>query len=389
MWGNIAIAFILAFVVTLVTTPYTMKIANKIGAIDIPKDERRAHKKTIPKFGGPAVILGFLVSTIYLLIVMSAEKSINLFDTQEYWKKLLGFLLGIIIISIFCVVDDIKTIRPIVKLLGQILGAICVAFSGIKIGGTAFVTSILAGQLSKAGLNSALVGSSEAVAKLMGPKASAVIINAFRGSANAIYGGAAMKSFAKLLRGNTITAVITVGVFSTFDIVDIFRKRISGKQLFKNITSTATSTVGGIGGFIAGQSIIPIPVVGGLIGSVIVASAVNTATNSIMGHFMEDDAEEMVRIIEKVFAELANEYLLNQKEAEKSVDKLKTILDGNKLKEMFASSDRKKFAKEMLIPIIENEISIRKKIYLPTNESMLYAVRELLEKTYDFEMDTV
>ena len=67
MWGNIAIAFILAFVVTLVTTPYTIKIANKVGAIDVPKDERRAHKRTMPKFGGPAVILGFLVSTIYLV----------------------------------------------------------------------------------------------------------------------------------------------------------------------------------------------------------------------------------------------------------------------------------------------------------------------------------
>ena len=79
MWGDIAIAFILAFVVTLVTTPYTMKIAKKIGAIDIPKDERRAHKKAIPRFGGPAVILGVLFAAIYLLIVMSFENSINLF----------------------------------------------------------------------------------------------------------------------------------------------------------------------------------------------------------------------------------------------------------------------------------------------------------------------
>ena len=115
MWGNIAIAFILAFVVTFVTTPYTMKIAKKIGAIDIPKDERRAHKRSIPKFGGPAVILGFLVSTIYLLIVMSVENSINLFGPQEYWKKLLGFLAGILIISVFCIVDDTKTIKPITK----------------------------------------------------------------------------------------------------------------------------------------------------------------------------------------------------------------------------------------------------------------------------------
>ena len=137
MWGNIAIAFILAFVVTFVTTPYTMKIANKVGAIDIPKDERRAHKKAIPKFGGPAVILGFLVSTIYLLIVMSMEKSINIFGIQEYWKKLLGFFSGIMIISAFCVVDDIKTIKPITKLIGQLLGAICIIYSGIRIEGVA------------------------------------------------------------------------------------------------------------------------------------------------------------------------------------------------------------------------------------------------------------
>ena len=135
MWGNIAIAFILAFVVTFVTTPYTMKIAKKIGAIDIPKDERRAHKRSIPKFGGPAVILGFLVSTIYMLIVMSIENSINLFGIQKYWEKLLGFLGGILIISAFCVVDDTKTIKPITKLIGQTIGAIFVVMSGIRIEG--------------------------------------------------------------------------------------------------------------------------------------------------------------------------------------------------------------------------------------------------------------
>lgn len=135
MWGDIAIAFILAFVVTFVTTPYMIKIAKKIGAVDIPKDERRAHKKAIPKFGGPAVILGFLISTIYLLIVMSMEHTINLFDFQQYWKKLLGFLSGILIISAFCVVDDIKTIKPITKLTGQLIGAIIVSASGIRIEG--------------------------------------------------------------------------------------------------------------------------------------------------------------------------------------------------------------------------------------------------------------
>ena len=135
MWGDIAIAFILAFVVAFVATPYTMKIAKKIGAEDVPKDERRTHKRTIPKFGGPAVILGFLVSTIYLLIVMSLEKTINLFGVEQYAKKLIGFFIAIIILAIFCIVDDTKTIKPLTKLTGQLLASIVVVLSGITIDG--------------------------------------------------------------------------------------------------------------------------------------------------------------------------------------------------------------------------------------------------------------
>ena len=70
MWGNIAIAFILAFIVAFMATPYTIKIAHKIGAVDIPRDKRRMHTKRMPKFGGPAVILGFIVSMLYLIIIM-------------------------------------------------------------------------------------------------------------------------------------------------------------------------------------------------------------------------------------------------------------------------------------------------------------------------------
>lgn len=133
MWGDIAIAFLLAFIITFMATPYTIKIAQKVGAVDIPKDKRRMHKKAMPKLGGPAVILGFLVSVIYLLIVMSMEKTIDLFGVEEYGKKLLGMFLGIVIISITCIIDDIKTIKPIVKLAGQVLAAIVVVSFGIRI----------------------------------------------------------------------------------------------------------------------------------------------------------------------------------------------------------------------------------------------------------------
>ena len=134
MWGDVAIAFLLAFIVSFMATPYTIKIAHKIGAVDVPKDERRMHKKAMPKFGGPAVILGFLVSVVYLLIVMSMENTINLFGTEKYVMKLLGMFLGIVVISITCVVDDIKTIKPLTKLAGQILAAIVAVAFGIRIG---------------------------------------------------------------------------------------------------------------------------------------------------------------------------------------------------------------------------------------------------------------
>ena len=133
MWGDIAIAFLLAFITAFILTPYTIKIAKKIGAVDIPKDERRMHSKPMPKFGGPAIIIGFLVSTIYLIITSTIEGNLDLFGPEEYMVKLLGFLAGIIVLSIFCFFDDIKGIHPLTKLTGQLIAAGIVVASGIRI----------------------------------------------------------------------------------------------------------------------------------------------------------------------------------------------------------------------------------------------------------------
>ena len=134
MWGNIAISFLLAFIVSFMVTPYSIKIAEKIGAIDIPKDDRRMRKKSIPKLGGLAVITGFAISLIYLISVINIEGSINLFDENEYLKKLIGVGLGVIIITITGVIDDTKTLKPLQKLFGQVLAAIVAVSFGIKIG---------------------------------------------------------------------------------------------------------------------------------------------------------------------------------------------------------------------------------------------------------------
>ena len=48
MWGDIAIAFLLAFITSFVVTPYTMRMAKKIGAMDIP-NERKINKEPMPR----------------------------------------------------------------------------------------------------------------------------------------------------------------------------------------------------------------------------------------------------------------------------------------------------------------------------------------------------
>lgn len=268
-------------------------------------------------------------------------------------------------------------------------------YTGLKVGGTTFITAVLASQLAKAGLNSALVNCSDAIVNIMGSKVSAMLVNAFRSGSN-IYGAAAMKSASKMLRGNAITGAVSIVVLSSVDVVNIFRGKISGKQLFKNVANTTATVAGGTAGWVGGAaagaavgSAVPLigtaigGFVGGLLGSFAAGAASSKVSNTVLGTFIEDDAEEMIRIIEKIFQELATDYLLSQTEAEAIVNALKGELTGGTLRDMFASSDRKAFARSLLIKHIENEVKKRKRIVMPSDEAMKNSLRAVLEDIAD------
>jgi len=59
MWGDIAIAFLLAFITAYVLTPHTMRFAKKVGAIDVPND-RRINNKPMPRLRGTSCNCRFL-----------------------------------------------------------------------------------------------------------------------------------------------------------------------------------------------------------------------------------------------------------------------------------------------------------------------------------------
>lgn len=90
-------------------------------------------KNQCQDFGGVAVIAGFFVSTIYLLITTSIEGKIDLFGDDNYYIKLIGFFAGILVLGITCYIDDVKGVPSLVKLAAQIVAAIIVVACGIRI----------------------------------------------------------------------------------------------------------------------------------------------------------------------------------------------------------------------------------------------------------------
>ena len=112
-------AFIVSFAFTFATTPLVRRFAFKIGAIYIPKDNRRMHKKPTPRIGGLAIIFGFTVATLCF-----AQPS----------RQLYGTLAGAAIIAVMGVIDDCKNLPAKLKFVIQIIAALVVVFAGdIKI----------------------------------------------------------------------------------------------------------------------------------------------------------------------------------------------------------------------------------------------------------------
>lgn len=116
LWLKLLLAVITAFVVSFLMTPPVKRFAQLVGAMDIPKDERRVHNHPIPRMGGLAIFLGFLLSLL-LFVDMSTQ--------------VMGMLVGAVIIAVMGAVDDIVSLNAWAKLAGQIAAAAVAIRCGI------------------------------------------------------------------------------------------------------------------------------------------------------------------------------------------------------------------------------------------------------------------
>ena len=115
---SVGAALLCAFAVSFLMCPLVKSFAYKIGAIDVPKDNRRMHKKPVPRLGGLAIFLGFMVSIL-------------LFVRIDHQLK--GILLGASIIVVLGVVDDMSPLRAYFKFCVQVAAALVAVFHGVVI----------------------------------------------------------------------------------------------------------------------------------------------------------------------------------------------------------------------------------------------------------------
>ncbi|MGD8190317.1 glycosyltransferase family 4 protein [Brevibacillus ginsengisoli] len=115
------LGFLTSLVIAFIATPYVKRLAEKVGAVDSP-DHRKVHTRIMPRMGGLAIYLGYVVS--FFLFVPYQTKT-----------EMLGIFLGGTIVLITGMLDDKFQLSPKWKLLGQLIGtAVVVIPFGLKIG---------------------------------------------------------------------------------------------------------------------------------------------------------------------------------------------------------------------------------------------------------------
>jgi UDP-GlcNAc:undecaprenyl-phosphate GlcNAc-1-phosphate transferase len=129
-WMHLLTLFAVALVVTTLLVPLVRRIAIRFGIVDMP-GPRRVNKKPIPRMGGVAMFVGLIVALALECIL----------EGTGFWEgpfllawgvnvQFVGIIVGMTVIVGVGVLDDIFSLRPGVKFLGQLVAACIIACTG-------------------------------------------------------------------------------------------------------------------------------------------------------------------------------------------------------------------------------------------------------------------
>ena len=121
--------FSISLMLSLLLTPLIGKLGIKFGAIDIPND-RKVHKRSIPRTGGLAVFLSFVLALILSRFIRTNISGLLILDRRTFF-----LFMGAVICFGVGLFDDFKRLGPAIKFLFQIIGGSIAFYGGIRIGG--------------------------------------------------------------------------------------------------------------------------------------------------------------------------------------------------------------------------------------------------------------
>lgn len=118
--------FLISTLISLCATSFYIVFAKKARLVDRPNASRKIHKKPMPTTGGIVIWAAFLTAVLFSF---NFEPVIM----EPFTQRLAGIVLGSFLIVLLGFYDDMKSINPKVKLLGQVLAALALMAYGFII----------------------------------------------------------------------------------------------------------------------------------------------------------------------------------------------------------------------------------------------------------------
>lgn len=131
--------FFAAFVVALVATPIMRRLALANGVIDRPSEARKIHRVPVAYLGGVAVYLGIMAGILYSYFAALNPGWFLSFHPTQYLDEgsppavPFSILLGLTIIMLVGLLDDVMGIPPRVKVGGQLIAAAALAAENVGV----------------------------------------------------------------------------------------------------------------------------------------------------------------------------------------------------------------------------------------------------------------
>ena len=127
--NTLLVTFLTSIAVAVILTPLIRKLAPRLGAVDLPDEQRRVNANAVPRLGGIAILFAFLTPMVGLLLFINEVSEQFISDAS----RVVALFAGSVAISILGAIDDIRNIRARYKLLVEIVIAVGAYLGGFQI----------------------------------------------------------------------------------------------------------------------------------------------------------------------------------------------------------------------------------------------------------------